>query len=192
MIIAILALPILIFSWFFLMFLLILSGSFRKKTVKNATVIVLGAQVKPNGPSTSFRLRLDKAAEYLRLNENSVCIVSGGKGMDEPCSEAMCGKDYLTKIGIDEKRILLEDKSVNTKENLLFSKKILPDNNLSNKVAVSTQDFHMFRSLSLAKDLGYNAFALVSKSTRKIYPIHAFREIFALTNYYYRKILRKG
>ena len=51
-------------------------------------IIVLGAQIYERGPSAVLRFRLDKAVEYLNENPQTKCIVSGGKGSNEPCSEA--------------------------------------------------------------------------------------------------------
>ena len=85
---------------------------------KETTVIVLGCQVKETGPSRMLRERLDAAYEYLTENPDAKCILSGGKGVDEPESEAMCMYKYLTARGIDEKRLYIEDKSTSTKENL--------------------------------------------------------------------------
>lgn len=81
-------------------------------------VIVLGCKVNGNTPSRMLKRRLDSAVIYLNENEDVVCIVSGGKGEDEKISEAQAMKEYLVDKGIDEGRILTEDKSVNTLENI--------------------------------------------------------------------------
>ena len=52
-------------------------------------IIVLGAQIYERGPSAVLRFRLDKAVEYLNENPQTKCIVSGGKGSNEPCSESL-------------------------------------------------------------------------------------------------------
>ena len=48
-------------------------------------LIVLGAQVREDGPSAVLKYRLDAAADYLRRpeNEGTICIVTGGKGAAE-------------------------------------------------------------------------------------------------------------
>lgn len=50
-------------------------------------VVVLGAQVRKSGPSKALRYRLDTAADYLRNSPDTICIVSGGKGANEPFPE---------------------------------------------------------------------------------------------------------
>ena len=74
-------------------------------------IIVLGAQMKPAGPSVVLKFRLDAAYEYLIENENTVCVVSGGQGANEPCTEAQGMYDYLVEKGIAPERILMEDKA---------------------------------------------------------------------------------
>lgn len=64
-------------------------------------LVVLGAQVRPDGsPSTVLHYRLDTAADYLRENPSTRCVVSGGKGANEPCSEAEAMARYLESCGI--------------------------------------------------------------------------------------------
>ena len=74
-------------------------------------IIVLGAQVYENGPSPVLKYRLDTAVDYLKENPDTVCIVSGGQGKNEPFSEAKGMADYLMEQGIDENRIIREDQS---------------------------------------------------------------------------------
>lgn len=86
-------------------------------------VIVLGAQVHADKPSVVLKYRLDEAILYLNENPETVCIVSGGQGKNEPYSEAYGMAQYLMQNGIDKDRILLEDQSKTTEENLRFSRK---------------------------------------------------------------------
>ena len=112
-------------------------------------IIVLGAQVRPDGtPSTVLRYRLDAASAYLRENPGTRCIVSGGKGGNEPCSEAECMATYLCESGIDESRIVLEDRSRSTVENLRYSRELLASD--TDRVGIVTNDFHVFRACSIA------------------------------------------
>ena len=51
-------------------------------------IVVLGAQIHENGPSVVLKYRLDKAREYLEENPDTICIVSGAQGYNEPCTNA--------------------------------------------------------------------------------------------------------
>ena len=130
----------------------ILSG-FRAKGKENLDyIIVLGAQIKEKGPSAALKFRLDEAYDYLVENENTVCIVSGGQGANEPCTEAQGMYDYLVGKGISPERILLEDKSTDTSENIAFSMELLDKDNDS--VGIVTNNFHVFRGVHLARHMG--------------------------------------
>ena len=66
------------------------------KPVKNLDyIIVLGAQVKESGSSVILRYRLDRAVSYLKENDNTLVIVSGGQGANEKATEASVMKEYL-------------------------------------------------------------------------------------------------
>lgn len=115
--------------------------------------IVLGAQWKPSGPSAVLRKRLDKAVEYLKANPDTKVIVSGGKGANEPMAEAEGMYGYLVQAGIEEERILLEDKSRSTYENLVYSGGLLDKEN--DRVVIVTNNFHVFRALGIARKQNY-------------------------------------
>lgn len=86
-------------------------------------VIVFGCQVySENSLSIELKARLNQAAEVLDCYPDALCIVSGGQGNDEPVSEAYAMKKYLVeKKNTDENRILEEDHSTSTNENVRFS-----------------------------------------------------------------------
>lgn len=86
-------------------------------------VIVLGAKVKPDGNlSTTLKLRLDKALEYVKENPETVLVLSGAQGDAEPCTEAAAMEAYLLENGADEAHLLKEEQSFSTVENLAYSK----------------------------------------------------------------------
>lgn len=116
-------------------------------------VIVPGAQVHESGPSTILQYRLDAAVSYLQQNPDTICIVSGGQGPNEPFTEAAGMKEYLLKRGISENRILTEERARTTFENLAFSMQMLPSHDSS--VVIITNNFHVFRTLRIADHLGY-------------------------------------
>ena len=125
-------------------------------------LIVLGAQVYKNGPSPVLKFRLDKAYEYLSAN--------------------------LVKRGIDSGRIILEDKSTTTAQNLTNSMKLISadtinhalDSNTTNTVGILTNDFHMFRAMQIARAQKIpNAYGISCGSTKVYLPNNMFREYFA-------------
>jgi uncharacterized SAM-binding protein YcdF (DUF218 family) len=115
-------------------------------------LVVLGAQVRGTRITKSLQKRLDAAVNYLKGNLRTVAIVSGGRGPGEDITEAEAMKKYLMNKGIDERRIIKEDKSANTDENIRFSLQLMKGDNP--KVAIVTNGFHIFRALSIAKKQG--------------------------------------
>ena len=152
-------------------------------------VIVLGAQVHKDRPSVVLKYRLDRAAEYLRDNPETICIVSGGQGSNEPYAEAYGMQQYLLQQGIDADRILIEDQSKTTAENMRFSKKKIPE---SASVGIITNDFHMFRALQIAKDEGYKngkICGITAGSTRFFLPNNMLREYLAEIKFLLKKVV---
>ena len=149
-------------------------------------VIVLGAQVRPDQtPSTVLQYRLDAAAAYLRANPRTRCVVSGGKGASEPVSEAACMATYLEAQGIEPTRILQEDRSTDTHENIRNSAELLRaqgDDPSTARVGVVTNNFHVFRSVALARKQGIaRACGLSAYATPFYLPNNVFRECFGIT-----------
>ena len=161
-----------------IVFLLIRIVSYSESEPKKDLdyIIVLGAQVRADGPSRVLRYRLEAAEEYLKSNPHTMCIVSGGKGSNEHISEAEAMKKYLTESGIDPKRIIMEDKSTDTSENILFSKKLLPE---GASIGIVTSNFHLCRSIYLCKKHGLeNVFPVAARSEAFYAPNNYLREVF--------------
>ncbi|MDO4321901.1 MAG: YdcF family protein [Lachnospiraceae bacterium] len=116
-------------------------------------VVVLGAQVRGTAPSRALRRRLDRAVTYAEENPETVFVLSGGQGPDEGISEAECMYNYMTQKGIEPSRLLLEDKSTSTKENLVYSAELYGLKKAS--VGILSNNFHVYRAVQLAKKEGY-------------------------------------
>lgn len=153
-----------------------IAGEFSSAGKQNLDyIIVLGAQVRENGPSVVLKYRLDAAIEYLNENPDTICIVSGGQGPNEPFSEAKGMADYLTEHGIEEKRILLEDKSTNTVENIKYSKELMKQS--YDSVGIVTNNFHVFRAVQIAKVQGLESVCGIAADSNVLYlPNNVLRE----------------
>lgn len=115
--------------------------------------VILGAQIRANGPSDVLKRRLDRAVVYLRENPETLAIVSGCQGSNEPMSEARGMYEYLVAAGIAPERIQLEEASRNTRENLELSGSLL--DRREDSVVLVTNNFHMYRALHLAEGADY-------------------------------------
>lgn len=148
-------------------------------------IIVLGAQVRENGPSKVLQWRLDKAIAYLEENPDTKVIVSGGQGHNEPAPEAEIMRDYLVQKKVSEEKIIVEDQSHSTKENLENSKELIEE---GSQVGLVTNNFHVYRSLLIAEEVGYeNMSGISAKSTFLYLPNNLLREYLALLKFYVTK-----
>ena len=159
---------------------MIISGFVQTAPAEADYCIVLGAQLKKDGPSEVLRRRLDKAVTYLKNNPSTIAIVSGGQGIDEPKTEAQGMYEYLVAAGIEESRIIQEDQSTKTYENLINSAQFIDKEN--SKVVIVTNNFHMFRAMKIAQKAGYaQAYKLPADSHMGMMLNNMLREFFGVT-----------
>ncbi len=144
-------------------------------------IIVLGAQVRGTKVTASLKQRLDRAYTYLVDNGDTVAIVSGGQGTGEDISEAQCMKNYLVDRGIDEARVIMEDKSTNTDENIEFSMELVADKNSS--VGIVTNNFHVFRAVRICNKKGYAVNGIAARTGNCLFANYMVREFFAVVKY---------
>ncbi|MFJ8518444.1 YdcF family protein [Lysinibacillus xylanilyticus] len=146
-------------------------------------IIVLGAKVKPGGiPSLSLKNRLEEAVKYLNKYPHVKVIVSGGQGADEEQTEASVMFKYLQDKGIDTNRILVEEQSTSTYENLQFSKELLPKG--TKKITILSNDFHLKRAKYLAESLGFEVDVVAAKTPKSVEIQLKLRERAALLKTY--------
>lgn len=159
---------------------LVISGMFAQTDPADLDyLIVLGAHVNGETPSKSLRYRLDKAIEYLEENDELKVIVSGGQGTGEDVTEAYAMATYLLKEGIAPERIRLESESTNTRENLIYSCRLIEKEDAA--VGIVTNSFHVFRAAKLAERLGMEtAVGIAAPSDKLLLPSYLVREFFAI------------
>lgn len=144
-------------------------------------LIVLGAKVRPDGqPTRALRFRLEATRDYLAEHPATIVIVSGGRGTDEPRSEAATMAHWLEAHGVAREQIICEDTATTTAENLAHSNRLVPE--LRNaRVGIVTNDFHLYRALLTARKQGfYQIWGIPAASTRRNLPKNLARECFAL------------
>lgn len=161
--------------------ILILEGNKRYKK-ESKYIFILGAKLYGDRPSPILSERLKTGLKYLKKYKNTKVIVTGGKGHDEIISEAKAMKQYLIKNGIKDSRIILEDKSINTFQNIKFGldKIRKSDNSNNTEILIVTSKFHIFRSKLIARKLGVKAYGLPAKVPPSTVVLSYIREYFAL------------
>ena len=139
--------------WFFSVVGQVVSNMHYTCPVHADYLIVPGAKVYGDQPSDALLARIDLAWDYLSRNPDTVAILSGGQGSGENISEAECMRRVLMSYGLSEGRILLEDRSTTTAENMQFSYALYGDPDAS--VGIVSSNFHLYRSIRLAKKCGW-------------------------------------
>lgn len=152
------------------------------------TVVTLGCALSGNRPTPLLRSRLDRALRVGRHGKDPLHVPSGGQGDDEVVPEARAMADYLGEQGIAEHRLLLEDRSTTTRQNLEYTHRLLTEHDLRTQgVVVVTSNFHVLRSASLARSLGYD-WEVVGAPTARYYLPTAFLREFAAYLTYHKRI----
>ena len=116
----------------------------------------MGAGIRGDKVTLPLKMRLDKAIEYHYKNPDALIVVTGGQGLQETVTEAYAMEKYLVQNGVNNNKILKEEKATSTFENMKYSKEIL-DNYFSKdySVVVITNNFHIFRGAVVAKKTGF-------------------------------------
>ncbi|MCC8073954.1 MAG: YdcF family protein [Clostridiales bacterium] len=163
----------------FLLFMIYRKG--KTKPCKADVIVVLGCRVNGDIPSRSLEKRVDAAFSYLMEHPSCVAILSGGRGKDENISEALCMKNMLTWRGINQSRLILEDKSTSTDENIRFSLEYIKKLDLGNEIAVATSEYHQLRAKRICEKYSLKASAVSSPTKLTQLPTMLLRELIALT-----------
>lgn len=165
----------------------ILYGSIApEKTVETEYVIVLGAGVNGTVPSRSLSYRLETALEYLNSNPDAVCIVSGGQGAYEEISEAECMYLWLENEGVQADRLITEDQSRNTSDNIENSLAVIQEitGKKPDKVTIITEGYHMLRASMMMSDYGVEPVCVPAETGLPVLAANYFiREVFAMWKY---------
>lgn len=151
-------------------------------------VILLGGGIDKDGklPSSVIN-RVEKTAEYLKRNPDSICVVTGGTLKWLPFAEAPELKNQLVNRGIEPERILVEDQAKDTIQNFQFSCKMIAEYKgisiqevLDTPTVVVTNHFHLRRAERLARRIGFTNVKGIPAHCPVIYIPHSYlREICA-------------
>ena len=120
----------------------------RKKR-KADYFVVLGAGLTGSRVTPLLAARIEKGIELLDHNPKAALIMSGGQGPGEDIPEGRAMADYAIHRGVDADKIIVEDRSASTEENLLFSRELMQKERP--RVIVVTTAYHVFRALLLAR-----------------------------------------
>ncbi|MFI8517714.1 YdcF family protein [Streptomyces sp. NPDC085481] len=107
-------------------------------------------------------------------------ITSGGQGPDEELPESHAMADYLVERGFPADRIVREDRSRTTEENMLFSKDLMEQGRPGAECVIVTNNFHAFRAALMARKAGVNGQVVGSPTAAYFWPSATIREFAAV------------
>ena len=159
-------------------------ASRHRPSAPRSPIIVLGCGIRPDGtPTPLLAGRLDAALDFARAQGDAGCrtctfVASGGAGPDEVTSEAASMAGYLKRHGIDDRRILVEDRSTSTTENFALSRRVMEAaGEPLGRVAFATTNYHVFRGYVCAHDAGLAAEGIASPTRLYFWPNAFLREV---------------
>ncbi len=147
------------------------------KKKRNADyIIVLGSGIIGTKVTPLLAARIEMGIDLLRHNPGALLVMSGGQGPGEDIPESQAMAAYAVDHGVDQSRIITEQKSVSTEENLMFSMELIDKENP--RIIIVTTAYHVFRALILARQQGIRCIGFGSK-TKWYFTLNALLREFA-------------
>ena len=113
-------------------------------------IVVLGAKVNSNGkPSHMLEDRLRAAVELYKKGVSDKIVLSGDNS-GEDYDEVTAMKNYCLDAGIPEDAIIRDDIGFSTYETMYNVIKAMG----YTKIMVVTQEYHLYRAVYIAKEMG--------------------------------------
>ena len=165
---------------------IIIEASFGNPGEHCDYMVVLGAKVRAEGPSVSLMDRIYAAKSYMDSHPDAIAVVSGGRGADEPMTEAGCMYEELVELGVDPQRIWIEDKATSTWENLNFSLNLIEEKTGTRpeKIGILSSEYHLFRASLFADACGVESVGIPAATSRLPQKInHFMREVAGVWHY---------
>lgn len=126
----------------------------------SSTIIVLGASVFSDGKlSPILKDRIDAGFELFQKNKANQFLLSGDHKTDD-YNEVDAMSNYLIEKGVPKDKIILDHAGYDTYDSMYRSKAVF---NISDAIVV-TQEFHLPRTLFVAKNLGLNYIGYIAKT----------------------------
>ncbi len=165
---------------------IIIYKSFGDPAEQVTYMVVLGAKVNRDGPSVSLWDRICEAYGYLEFHPQTIAILSGGQGTDEPITEAECMYRELVSLGIHPNRLWIEDEATSTWENLKFSLDLIEEKTgiRPTKIGVLSSEYHLFRASLFARACDVEFVGIPARTSRWGQRInHFLREVAGVWHY---------
>ena len=173
-------------SWLTVLAMQIVDYGRNVEPRKADVAIVLGAAVYMNRPSPVFEERIRHGINLQREGVVRKLLFTGGYGHGAKWAEADVAKCFALKHGIPSRAILTETESRTTRQNLLEARGLMRSNGIKTAIIVS-DPLHLKRALRMAKDLGIDASAAPTPTSRyrtwRTKSGFLFREVYFYNHY---------
>lgn len=145
-------------------------------------MLVLGAGLKNGRATHTLERRIEAASVWLLQHRQTRVIACGGVTLGQTLSEAEAIRDGLVRRGVEIDRILLEDRSTSTEENLRFARAVLEAQGAGPhpRVLITTSNYHLARARLLAAREGFEAYGLPASTPWYSLPNQVARETLAV------------
>lgn len=120
-------------------------------------ILVLGAGVRNGAPSAMLQDRIDGGVSLYMLGASEKIIMSGDHGRKD-YDEVNVMKDEAIEAGVPSSNVFMDHAGFSTYESLYRAKEIFG----ADRIIIVTQEYHLFRALYIAKQLGIEAYGVAS------------------------------
>lgn len=142
--------------------------------------VLLGAGLDHGKPTEELVRRMELALDWMEQNADTILIASGGDPANQGITEASVMTAWLLEHGADPDRLLAEEQSRNTRENLLYSRKVAQEHGLkADNILILTSEYHQTRAQFLARRIGQNAAGISCQTPFRQRLVASVRELYA-------------
>lgn len=120
-------------------------------------ILVLGAGIRNNKPTPMLNDRLEQAISLYNEKKAPKIIMSGDHGKAD-YNEVGVMKKFTMDKGVPSSDIFMDHAGFSTYESLYRAKEIFQ----AKKIIIVTQDYHLYRALYIANQLGLEAVGVAS------------------------------
>lgn len=173
-------------SFLFICFLLyvVVYGRIRTRRAVDFIVVLGAGLLDGNRVPPLLASRLDRGRQVFDAERakgrDPVLVTSGGQGPNEQVSESRAMADYLIAQGTPDDRILLEDRSRTTWQNLTYSKELMRERRADHRCVIVTNNFHVLRAALLARKAKVNGQVIGAPTAWYFWPSATIREFIAV------------
>lgn len=142
--------------------------------------LALGCALNDGQATPELIRRCQKALDWMEDHPHDYLIVSGGDPGGQGVAEAAVMAAWLRNHGANAKRILVEDRANDTRENLLYAKALAESHGLeADTVLIITSEYHQTRARYFAEQTGQQAMSLSCATTPMLRLFASVREVYA-------------